>query len=194
MQVRDIMAKEPIFAKPDTKVTEVADILFRHGFHGLPIVENHKVVGILTENDFFVKDQEVLFLPAYVNFLKDNSSLDNLSEEKKNKIKRLLSLEAKDLMTKNPVTVPPDMDVADLLEFIRKNRFNTLPVTDDQKCLLGVVTLVDVIGMTKQSRDSADYQGARTMEEITKKDDRWKIIAILLVIFVVAIFSILSLL
>jgi len=188
------MAKEPIFAKPDTKVTEVADILFRHGFHGLPIVENHKVVGILTENDFFVKDQEVLFLPAYVNFLKDNSSLDNLSEEKKNKIKRLLSLEAKDLMTKNPVTVPPDMDVADLLEFIRKNRFNTLPVTDDQKCLLGVVTLVDVIGMTKQSRDSADYQGARTMEEITKKDDRWKIIAILLVIFVVAIFSILSLL
>lgn len=150
MQTKDIMTQNIISVSPDNKVAEVAEILFQHGFHGLPVVENGKIVGIITENDFFIKDHGITFLPSYLSCLNEEGAADSASIEKK---KELMNLEARDIMTKDVVTVSLDMEVSDLLEFIKKTRFNTLPVVDEYKNILGVVTLVDVIGMVKQSRD-----------------------------------------
>jgi CBS domain-containing protein len=147
---------------------EVAEILFKNGFHGLPVIKDDKVVGIITENDFFIKDQAVLFLPSYINFLKENQMMGDMPEEKKKKIKMLLNLEAKDIMTPDPVTVSRDMEVSELLEFIKKTRFNTMPVADENKNLLGVVTLVDVIGMVKQGRMGDNSFNPKSVEDVTK--------------------------
>jgi CBS domain-containing protein len=166
MTVADIMTRNIIYAEPRTKVVEVAEMLFKHGYHGMPVVDDGKVVGMITENDFFIKDADVLFLPSYIKFLEDNSMVENLSEEKKRRIEKLLSLEARDIMTKDVVTVPLNMDVAELLEFIKKTRFNTLPVADDGKNLLGLVTLVDVIGMAKQTRTGDNPMKAKDFDEL----------------------------
>lgn len=167
------MSTDVIFASPLNRVVEVAEILFNHGFHGLPVAEDGKVVGIITENDFFIKDSGTLFLPSYINFLKENRVVDDLPSEKKKKIKKLLNLEARDIMTADPITVKPEMEVPKLLDLIKKTRFNTLPVVDDEKNLLGVVTLVDVIGMVKQSRKETGAGRTRDVEDLTKDVHSW---------------------
>jgi len=53
MQVKDIMIKKITYVSPEDNIMEVADIIFKKGFHGLPVVEKNKVVGIITEDDFF---------------------------------------------------------------------------------------------------------------------------------------------
>lgn len=172
-QVKEIMSADVIFATPSNKVVEVAEMIFNHGFHGLPVVEDGKVVGIITENDFFIKDQGTLFLPSYINFLKENKIDDDLPQEKKKKMKKLLSLETRDIMTPDPITVSPEMEVEELLDLIKKTRFNTLPVTDEEKNILGIVTLVDVIGMVKQSRKEAGAGRVRDVDELTADVHSW---------------------
>lgn len=168
MTVGEIMTRNYIYAGPRTRVVEVAEMLFKHGYHGMPVVDDGKVVGMITENDFFIKDADVLFLPSYIKFLEDNSMVENLPAEKREKIEKLLAMEARDIMTKDVVTVPITMEVSDLLEFIKKTRFNTLPVTDDEKNLFGVVTLVDVIGVAKQTRTGDNPMKAKDLDELTR--------------------------
>ncbi|HLN18840.1 MAG TPA: CBS domain-containing protein, partial [Patescibacteria group bacterium] len=115
----------------------------------------------------------VMFLPSYINLLKETRIVDDLPEEKKKKIKTLLNLEAKDIMSNDVVTVPPEMEITELLEFMKKTRFNTLPVTDNEKNMLGLVTLVDVIGMAKQNRDAGNYNKLRDADELVRDVHSW---------------------
>lgn len=49
--VEYIMSSNPIFTSKDVKISEVAKIMMETGFNGLPVVEDDKVVGIITQTD-----------------------------------------------------------------------------------------------------------------------------------------------
>ena len=49
--VEDIMSHNPTFTSKDTTITEVAKIMIETGYNGLPVVEDNKVVGIITQTD-----------------------------------------------------------------------------------------------------------------------------------------------
>ncbi|WP_407421546.1 CBS domain-containing protein [Methanobrevibacter sp.] len=49
--VGDIMSSNPVFVSRDMSITEVSNIIMETGFNGLPVVENDKVVGIITQTD-----------------------------------------------------------------------------------------------------------------------------------------------
>jgi len=51
--VAEVMTKKVITVSEDTPIEEAAYIMFKHKIGGLPVVENHKVVGIITETDLF---------------------------------------------------------------------------------------------------------------------------------------------
>ena len=48
MKIKDIMVTNVVSVGPRTSISKVADILFSNRFHGLPIVENDKLSGIIT--------------------------------------------------------------------------------------------------------------------------------------------------
>jgi len=52
LSVKDVMATEVITASPDASLVEAAKILTERKIGCLPVVENGKLVGILTEGDF----------------------------------------------------------------------------------------------------------------------------------------------
>ncbi|GAB7080684.1 CBS domain-containing protein [Megalodesulfovibrio paquesii] len=54
-------------------------------------------------------------------------------------------LTAKDIMSKNPVTVTPSTDVATAARIMLENHFNGLPVVDEAGLLKGIVTQSDCI-------------------------------------------------
>jgi len=146
MQVKDIMTRDVIYASPDTSISDVADIIFRNKFHAIPIVENNKAVGIITEDDFFLKGYNDMYLPSFIRSIGQNKVAEKIPGDIQDKMKKLLDAKASDLMTKDPVCVPQELPVSELMELIRKTKFTTLPVADRDNNILGIVTLVDVIG------------------------------------------------
>ncbi|MDD5093052.1 MAG: CBS domain-containing protein [Dehalococcoidia bacterium] len=55
MTVREAMRKSVITVSPDASVEAAATLAQNHGVGSLPVVENDKLVGILTTNDYFYK-------------------------------------------------------------------------------------------------------------------------------------------
>jgi acetoin utilization protein AcuB len=51
--VRHLMTTDPITARPDMSVEDAAAIMRRRKIGGLPVIEQHRVVGIVTESDLF---------------------------------------------------------------------------------------------------------------------------------------------
>lgn len=149
MKVEDIMTKDVVSVGPETGISEVAEILSSRRFHGVPVVENNKILGILTETDFFTKDKANIFLPSYIDFLKGTEVIDNLPREKRQKVEKLFGVKAKDIMTADCITVKKDMELGDLIDFYKKTKLTTVPVVDENGCLIGIVTLADVIELIK---------------------------------------------
>jgi len=52
---------------------------------------------------------------------------------------------AKDIMTKDVLTVKPDMSVRDLADFLVKNTISGVPVVNDEGKIVGIVTENDLI-------------------------------------------------
>jgi CBS domain-containing protein len=150
MKIKEIMIYDVTFVKPDTLISEVADLIFKNNYHGVPVVENNKVIGIITEDDFFLKNYDDLFLPSYIQFLTENKATDNLPANVKDKIKKLLGARAKDIMSSDIITVSDDMDVESLMKTIKETKYTTFPVTDKEKNIKGIVTLSDILGIVRK--------------------------------------------
>jgi len=144
MQVKDLMTEKVISVSPETKVTEVAEILTKNRFHGVPVVREGKVVGVITEGDFFSKDFQDLYLPTYIEVVKKKGHIC-LDESKESDIVKLLSLQAKNIMTPSFVAISPYVELGRLLEIFQKTNFVSFPVTDKNNTLVGIITLSDVI-------------------------------------------------
>lgn len=53
LTVRDFMSPHPITVTPDTSIQQAAKLLLEHKIGGLPVVEQDRLVGIITETDIF---------------------------------------------------------------------------------------------------------------------------------------------
>ena len=56
----DIMIKDPITISPEANLEEAAELLYRHGIGGLPVVDNNKLVGVITVADIMAAFIEVM--------------------------------------------------------------------------------------------------------------------------------------
>ena len=48
-----IMTKDPVTVAPETTIREAARLMLERKISGLPVVEGHRLVGIITESDIF---------------------------------------------------------------------------------------------------------------------------------------------
>jgi CBS domain-containing protein len=53
LPIGEIMTRDPITATPGMPIIEVAQRLLDHRIGGVPVVEDERVVGIITESDLF---------------------------------------------------------------------------------------------------------------------------------------------
>lgn len=143
MRIEDIMTRDVITVTKETPLKEAAGLLAKFRIHGMPVVdEAKKVIGIVTESDFFTKDASNIFLPTFLDFVsrgntEDSSGMDPSGFGSKTKIA--------DIMTKECITIKADQSIEQLIQFIKKENFNSMPVVDDQGALAGIVSIMDVI-------------------------------------------------
>ena len=150
MQVKDIMTKKVISVKPEKKVREVAKILIEERIHGVPIVDDdNKVIGIITETDFFAKGENNLYIPSFIDFMQKSKLFRAVSLKKKIELRKILNATAKDVMTKYCITISPEADLSELLKLFRQKKLHTVPVTKKDNSLCGIVSLADIISLVK---------------------------------------------
>ena len=145
MNVSDIMTKEVVAVRKDTSLREAAGFLAKFRIHGMPVVDvENKVIGIITESDFFTKDSTNIYLPTFLDFVftkkmpaneQDKNNIDNFEQTTK----------VENVMTENCKTVMPNMPVKEFVDLVKETNFNTFPVADECGVLIGIVTVMDVI-------------------------------------------------
>jgi len=59
-------------------------------------------------------------------------------------------LKAKDIMTRDPVSVTPETDIADAARLLLEKKINGVPVVNDQGVLEGIITQSDLISLQKR--------------------------------------------
>ncbi|MEM1540253.1 MAG: CBS domain-containing protein [Candidatus Bathyarchaeia archaeon] len=55
MKCRDLMMKGVLFARPEDSILKVSEIMVRHAISQMPVIDESKVVGTITEESIIRK-------------------------------------------------------------------------------------------------------------------------------------------
>ncbi|MCD8490467.1 MAG: CBS and ACT domain-containing protein [Geovibrio sp.] len=134
MFVKNWMRREVITISQDETILDAKHVMKENGIRRLPVVENNKLVGIITEKD--IKE----YSPSRA------SSLDVYE------LKRLLAKTlVKDAMNVNVITVHPETSIEKAALILRDKRFGGLPVINDAGELAGIITAIDLFDIFVES-------------------------------------------
>jgi CBS-domain-containing membrane protein len=139
--VKDVMSKNVIAVKKDTKVSELIEILTKNRISGVPVVdEENRVLGIVIEADllFTTKTGKIRGLRDF---------LKRLIGEEYSTLATPLSgdLKVEDIMTSPVITASPDMDIEEASKILSEKRIKRLPVVDENGKLIGIITRHDLV-------------------------------------------------
>jgi acetoin utilization protein AcuB len=125
--IKDIMQTQVVSATTATPMSRLARVLQRRGFRHIPILDDGKLVGI-------VSDRDIKQAMASAAQSADGAARDRLLEE----------LTAGQIMTRAVTTIGPMFGVEDAARLMATGKFSALPVTEGDR-LVGIVTETDVL-------------------------------------------------
>jgi acetoin utilization protein AcuB len=130
MLVGNIMTSEVITVTPSSSIGMAIELMREHGFRRLPVVEDGKLIGIVTDRDLRQATNSPLVLRErwYSEFLLD-------------------AIKVRSCMTANPITVEPATAVVDAARLLRQHKIGGLPVVDARggDRVVGMVTITDLL-------------------------------------------------
>jgi CBS domain-containing protein len=150
MKVSEVMTTDVITCRPEDKVSGIVKLMSEKDVSGVPVLENHKLVGIITEGDIMKvlaspREPSTLWLPSPLEVfleipVRDILELRNLQRS----VQDIGSTPVKDVMTKDVITIGPENDIEDAAAVMLKYDVNRLPVVKNKK-LLGIIARNDII-------------------------------------------------
>ncbi|MEJ5376174.1 MAG: CBS and ACT domain-containing protein [bacterium] len=117
MKVGDWMVRDVVCVTKDHTIQDCVDLMKKHSIRHLPVLDNGRLVGLVTEGDL-----RQVFLASLIE-----------------------ELSIKDVMINDPITVTPDTEIEDAAKVIFYNKIGGLPVVDDQERLQGIITVADIL-------------------------------------------------
>ena len=127
MLVRNWMSKTVITADANDSMNKVMDLMKEHEIGMVPVMKKGKLVGIVTDRD-----------------LKKSSASGATTLEIHELVFLISKIKVKDIMTKDPITVPFDFTVEETAEVLMKNRISGAPVVDQDGQIVGTITKGDL--------------------------------------------------
>jgi acetoin utilization protein AcuB len=127
MLARDIMTKNPITVDGEISIAEAKRIMKEKNIRRLPVVDNGKLVGMVTERMILeVSPSLATSLSIYeLHYL-------------------IAKMKVKDIMVRNPITISPATTFKDALLLGQEKRIGAFPVVDNGK-LVGIATESDLV-------------------------------------------------
>jgi acetoin utilization protein AcuB len=128
MQVRDWMSSDPVTVSVDDTVSEARRLLDTEGVRHLPVVDDTRLVGILSDRDVAIREA------ALRQAVLRNDIATLLDDER--------PVEA--VMSSDVHTVGADVPIAEAARTLVSRRINALPVVEDGR-LVGILTSTDCL-------------------------------------------------
>lgn len=148
MNVKDVMNSDVISCRPDDEISNAAQLLKEQNISGLPVVDEGKVVGIVTEADILkllkVPEHGGLWLPSPFEVIEiPIRELINW-EDTKHMLTDIGSKPIRDIMESEVYAISADSSIEDASSMMIKHKVNRLPVLDGET-LVGIITRGDII-------------------------------------------------
>ncbi len=143
MRVRDVMTPDPITISPNHSIGAALSRMRRGGFRRLPVVDNGKLVGIITDRDLrlAMNSPYVLSEGWYDSYLMEH-------------------IEVRSCMTPDPITVEADDPLLKAVRLMRKHKVGGVPVVDSGK-LVGILTETDLLDYLERILEKAEESEKR---------------------------------
>jgi len=119
MKVKDVMHKGVDWVSPETPVTELAKLMCEHDIGAIPIGENDRLIGMVTDRDIVCK-----------GLTQDTFDAGRAT--------------ARDVMTANIHCCREDEDLAKAVRHMEELKVRRLPVINKNKRMIGMLSLGDV--------------------------------------------------
>jgi CBS domain-containing protein len=117
VKVRDKMTRNVGYVNPSNTVVEVAQVMQKLNVGSVPVFDQNKVVGVVTDRDIVVR----------------NVAHGKIPQETK----------VQDVMTCQVTTVTPDMDVGEVSKIMAQQQIRRVPVVENNQ-LVGILALGDM--------------------------------------------------
>ncbi|MBM7855383.1 acetoin utilization protein AcuB [Desulfohalotomaculum tongense] len=126
MFVADHMTTSPITITKETPVLDALELMKKHRFRELPVVQGNRLVSLVTEKELLaVSPSPATTLSVY-------------------EIRGLMSkLMVSDVMIKNPITVDPYCTIEEAALIMREHKISCLLV-EENEVLVGIITQTDI--------------------------------------------------
>jgi CBS domain-containing protein len=129
MQIRETMTKGVRVARPDAPVMELAKRMRDEDIGSIPVAENDKLIGMVTDRDIVTR------------CVAETADLSQVR--------------ARDVMSPKMLYCFEDDSVTDVLANMREQQVRRLPVVNRDKRLVGVVSIGDLSQIEAQSAGTA---------------------------------------
>jgi CBS domain-containing protein len=142
LKVEEIMHAEwPILA-PESTVEDAIKLFAEAQISGAPVVEDGRLIGIITEGDLIFQDAEIKS-PGFLDILGGIVPLGNTEEYRREALKSA-GVTVGEVMTTDPDTITPEATLVEAATAMAEERRKILPVVEDER-LVGVVTRMDIL-------------------------------------------------
>lgn len=140
MLARDVMTTAVLTATPDTDVSEIARMLLESHISAVPIVAaDGSLAGIVSEGDLLNRaEAETRHRPSW--WLQLLASPDEPAHE----YLRAYGRRARDVMTREVISVQPDTPLARIAALLEKHHIKRVPVLDGGR-LVGIVSRANLL-------------------------------------------------
>lgn len=143
LTAKDIMTKEVITVPLKMPVKELADLLWKNGISGAPVVDDEGgLVSVVTESDLIDQTKKV-HVPKMISILDSVLFLEKPSRMEED-IKKMTGATVRDIKAKELITVNEDAPLDEIATIMAEKKVHTLPVVSDSR-LVGVIGKSDII-------------------------------------------------
>lgn len=137
--VGDVMTRDVPSVHESATIEEVFELLVSSAHKRVVVVDDKRhVVGIIADSDLISKVSRETW-PGVMEVLVSKVPIERISGPARKHIQRLHARFARELMTRDVITVREEMPVASALALSAEKRVKRLPVVDAQGELVGIV-------------------------------------------------------
>ncbi len=141
MMLENIMTKNIIVGNINNNIFEISKLMQDYNIGFIPIVENNKIVGVITDRDIVI------------NCLSNNETSSN---------------SIKSYITKNIINIDINKKIEDAIKLMGEKKIKRLIVTNNKK-VKGIISLSDIIN--NYENDKLIIENFKKIYEITNNSD-----------------------
>ncbi|MDM8519839.1 CBS domain-containing protein, partial [Anaerolineales bacterium HSG6] len=123
--VQNWMSQDITVIPPQTPLTEIHALMFHEHIRHLPVMADNRLIGIVSKGD-----------------MRSAVSWSLFGEQE-----GMLSLNAEEIMTPDPVTIPATATIGEAASLMLKRKISGLPVVNEQRHIIGIITEADIFRM-----------------------------------------------